>query len=324
MSSGKRDFYGKEVPDAIKKACDSLRVPQEELAIEVVETGSLGIFGLIRKKAHIRAVVKGLGEEDEVVVSDAEDVVPDASPAAPSEVLAVSDDDEPSADPVVEEARDEPLMEVPENTAVSADAQKIPADSQPKKEPAAPRKPPVEISPESVEMVRQQLDELLRLMTYPSEVTATVEDGTVRCQVSEEHEVALTGQDGKIMDSLQYLLRKLVARRVEEKIRLSIDVGQFREKRKVELLEKAKELALLVKEDGKTQVIPPLNPSERRIVHVALQDDKDIRSRSVGDGLFKKVLIYKPGKGKKPGGNKRGGRGRRGRSPRKPQENQDS
>jgi len=60
MSSAKKDFYGKEVTDAIKTACDTLQAPQEELSIEVVETGSLGIFGLIRKKAHIRVFVKGL------------------------------------------------------------------------------------------------------------------------------------------------------------------------------------------------------------------------------------------------------------------------
>lgn len=151
---------------------------------------------------------------------------------------------------------------------------------------------------------------MLTLMGFPSEVTAEVDGATVRCRVSEEYEEALTAQDGKIIDSLQYLLRKLVARKTEEKIRLSIDIGQFREKRKIELTARAKELAALVKEDGKTQVIPPLNPSERRLVHVALQDDNDIRSRSVGGGLFKKVLIYKPGKGKKPGSNKRGGRGK--------------
>ncbi len=147
-------------------------------------------------------------------------------------------------------------------------------------------------------------------MGLASTVTAEVDGATVRCQVRDEHEEALTGQDGKIIDSLQYLLRKFVARKVEEKVRLSIDIGQFREKRKVELMERAKELAALVKEDGKTQAIPPLNPSERRIVHVALQDDKDIRSRSVGGGLFKKILIYKPGKGKKPSSAKRGGRGK--------------
>ena len=109
----------------------------------------------------------------------------------------------------------------------------------------------------------------------------------------------LTGQDGRTLDSLQYLLRKIVSRKISERVRLTIDVGDYRERRNQELRDKAVDYAALVKQNGKTQVIPSLNPSERRIVHVALQDDTDIRSRSVGDGLFKKVLIYKPGKGKK-------------------------
>ena len=78
-------------------------------------------------------------------------------------------------------------------------------------------------------------------------------------------------------------------------------------------------MAEKVKADGKTQVIPALSPSERRVVHMSLQDDKEIRSRSVGDGLFKKILIYKPGQGNKGGGRKRNNsRGRRGNnSPKK-------
>jgi spoIIIJ-associated protein len=312
MSSGKIDFYGKEVTDAIKKACDTLQAPQEELAIEVVETGSMGIFGLIRKKAHIRAEVKGL--EFDLDDGSEEQPVEEIAPVEPS---------------VVEEANETTeTKEIPESVseAVSEAVAKPAAKEEKKKQPAQPRKAPVEIKPESVELVRQQLEELLKLMCFPSQVTAELDNGTVRCQVGDEYEEALTGQEGKIIDSLQYILRKLVARKIEEKIRLSIDIGQFREKRKVELMERAKELAALVKEDGKTQAIPPLNPSERRIVHVALQDDKDIRSRSVGDGLFKKILIYKPGKGKKPGGNKRNGRGRRGKSStsKKPQESNDS
>ncbi len=58
MSLNKKDYYGKEVTDAIRQACADLKVPQEQLDIEVVEPGSTGIFGLRRKKAHIRAVVK--------------------------------------------------------------------------------------------------------------------------------------------------------------------------------------------------------------------------------------------------------------------------
>ena len=54
----KEDFYGKDVAAAIRNACDALGAPQEKLEIEVVETGTTGIFGLIRKKAHIRVLLK--------------------------------------------------------------------------------------------------------------------------------------------------------------------------------------------------------------------------------------------------------------------------
>ncbi len=323
MSSGKRDFYGKEVTDAIKKACDTLQAPQEELAIEVVETGSMGIFGLIRKKAHIRAAVKGL--ELESNDKESQETVPPAE-----ETVSVAREQklrpEKRAEATVEKSSDaEPEAEPEPKSEVRQEPKSEEKPEPEKNQQPAPRKAAQEITAESVEIVREQLGELLRLMTFPSEVTAELDSGTIRLRVGEEHEEALTGQDGKIIDSLQYILRKLAARKIEEKIRLSIDIGEFREKRKLELMERARELAALVKEDGKTQAIPPLNPSERRIVHVALQEDKDIRSRSVGDGLFKKILIYKPGKGKKSGGsNKRGGRGRRGKSAKKPQENSES
>ncbi len=319
MSSGKKkDFYGKEVTDAIKVACKRLQVPQEELEIEVVEIGSMGVFGLIRKKAHIRAMVKVAANS---VVNEVQADVPAApEPAAETVVEELSSEpvpevveesiSEPTAEAVVEQKSTESIAEVVDETEQEAK----PKVEEPKDKQHTPQNALTEIRAESVETVRQELSELLRLMGFPSEVTAELDGSTVRCRINGEHEEALTGQDGKIIDSMQYILRKLITRKIEEKVRLSIDVGDFREKRKVELMARAKELASLVKENGKTQAIPPLNPSERRIVHVALQDDKEIRSRSVGDGLFKKILIYKPGKGKKSGGSKRsGGRGQRGK-----------
>ena len=288
MSSEKQDFYAKEVTEAIAMACDVLGAAQENLDIEVVETGSNGIFGLIKKKAHIRAAVAG----------DVDD----------SQLFSSRDEVEETVAPAIE--LDDDSAESDLELDVSEEKQEQPEKPQ-KKKSSQPAKQPEPVSEENAELIRHELNELLSLMGFASEVTAEVDGPTVRCHVSDEHEEALAGQDGKIIDSLQYILRKLAARKVEEKIRLSIDIGEFREKRRAELMERARELAALVKEDGKTQVIPPLNPSERRIVHVALQEDKDIRSRSVGGGLFKKVLIYKPGKGKKAGGNaKRGGRGK--------------
>ena len=288
MSAEKQDFYAKEVTEAITLACDALGTAQENLDIEVVETGSNGIFGLIKKKAHIRASIAA-DVDDSQFISSGDDLDETVAPEVEANEGAFGNDTEP--------VTSEKKQEKPEKPQ--------------KKKISQPQKQAEPVSEENAELIRSELNEILSLMGFASEVTAEVDGPTVRCHVSDEHEEALAGQDGKIIDSLQYILRKLAARKVEEKIRLSIDIGEFREKRRAELMERARELAALVKEDGKTQVIPPLNPSERRIVHVALQEDKDIRSRSVGGGLFKKVLIYKPGKGKKAGGNaKRGGRGK--------------
>lgn len=155
-------------------------------------------------------------------------------------------------------------------------------------------------------------------MGYPSSIEVTAKGISVNCKVGAEYQQQLTGQDGKTLDSLQYLLRKIVARKVPDRLRLSVDVGTYREDRLVELKARAIELAAKVKEDGKTQVIPALSPSERRVIHMSLQDDKEIRSRSVGEGLFKKILIYKPGRSNKNNSRRRsGGRGRRGNSQRK-------
>ncbi len=296
MALEKKDFFGKTVADVIKQACDSLQAPQENLDIEVVETGSSGIFGFIRKKAHIRAGIK------ESVLGAGTKKKP---PKAVVQPLPVQQEPAPAAkEPVQRKAilQDETIRD--EVRIGDEDEDDLPA--------AANVEEP--LSQESIDRVQQELSQLLQLMGLPSKIEVEAQGSSVRCHVSGDFAEELTGQEGKILDSLQYLLRKIIARKISERVRISIDVGDFREKRQDELEDQARELAALVKADGKTQVIPSLNPSERRVVHMTLQDDKEIRSRSVGEGLFKKVLIYKPGTAKGGSGRKRPqSRGRRGK-----------
>ena len=135
--------------------------------------------------------------------------------------------------------------------------------------------------------------------------------GHVNAQIQGEYVNEIVEQNGRILDSLQYLLRKIIGKKYSEKAIISIDAGDFRAARTEKLKQLGLELAAEVKKNGKTKSIPSLNPSERRVVHLALQDEKEIRSRSVGEGLFKKVLIYRPGsKGKKgPARRKKGSKG---------------
>ncbi len=326
MAKGK-DFFGKDVSEAIRQACRELSAAQENLDIEVLETGSAGIFGLCRKKAHIRVTIKpetGTGKEppekpgrkkkrpapEKSTSADkksAESGTPEeAAPQQPAVTKENAQAEEKPA-PAREEAvaaKSVPPAGVPPAKATS------PREAPGKEQPAAPapegaREPP---SAEVLEAIRSDLEQMLTLMGYPSRVSVAVEDLTVRCQISSEHEEAIIGTDGRTLDSLQYLLRKMLSRRLPDRVMLTVDAGNFRQRRAEELKERARELAGQVREDGKTRAIPALNPSERRVVHMTLQEDKTIRSRSVGDGLFKKVLIYRPGKDKKSGSRKRRGR----------------
>lgn len=317
MTSKKQDFYGKEVADAIKSACDKLQVPQEQLDIEVIETGTTGIFGLIRKKAHIRAVIK-----KKAVVSPSPLAKKDSG-----EAVIPAQEKHVQAQPVTVETAEEKGAPEPTSPAVGAAAvvtgkndgaetEDDPDDDDDDNEDADDNG--VELPETVLKVVEEELSIILNLMGYPSALKVSAKGNSVLCHVDQEHEEILTGQDGKTLDSLQYLLRKIVARKVPGRLRLTVDVGNYRERRLADLKVQAAELAEKVKEDGKTQVIAALSPSERRVIHMSLQDDKEIRSRSVGDGLFKKILIYKPGKGGKNSGRKRSSsRGRRGQNNRK-------
>lgn len=310
MSGEKKDFYGKEVTDAIKKACETLNVPQEMLDIEVLETGSNGIFGLIRRKAKIRVSLKQDVDEDFAnAISSAKQPEPEETVEEQHAEESVADETQSAddAEPIAKAAI--PVEEKSESAEIEVEAE-------------AEAEAETEASAQSVAIVKAQLVQLLEKMGYPSEVAVSNEGLAVECNVSGEFEEELAGPEGKTLDSIQYLLRKMVARQCPERLRIKVNVGSFRERRLEELKQKAVEYAAKVKETGKTQVLPALNPSERREIHMVLQEDKEVRSRSVGDGLFKKILIYKPGKagrgGRKKGGNRGGRKGRNGKNGAKP------
>lgn len=152
--------------------------------------------------------------------------------------------------------------------------------------------------------IDQDLSRLLLLMGLPARLDLRREGGKIVVLISGDNAEEIIGPDGQTLDNLQYLLRKMISKKHSEKVTISLDAGNYREGRSKDLEELARQLAREVRDSGKTRSIPALNPAERRIVHLALQEDSTIRSRSVGEGLFKKILIYPPGKGrKKPGRN---------------------
>src|SRR3954464_8334614 len=100
----------------------------------------------------------------------------------------------------------------------------------------------------------------------------------------------LTEEPGELLDALQALGNKAkTGRKVEKEIELNCEA--FKERRAEQLAEKAKELADRVRSNGREQLLPAMTPIERRIVHLALQEDADVTTESRGDGFYKRVAV---------------------------------
>ena len=270
--SKKNTYKGKDVDTAINMACDDFGVSLEQLTIEIVSPGSKGIFGLGRKKAVIKASKKESSDTSKQCQPKKNTVAKNKPKTTHKKVSPTQHKKQSN--------KIESLMgRVNENLNAT---------------------PP---SSETVEEVKSLLLKMVELMGFPSEVTATVNGNKISAHIAGEHSKSLIGRNGDTLDAIQYLMRKMISqKKYPDKLFFSLDCGNFRESRKKELQELAIEMANQVKETGKTRTIAALNPAERRIVHVTLQDDKSIRSSSVGEGLYKKIRIFIPGKGRKRSG----------------------
>ena len=102
----------------------------------------------------------------------------------------------------------------------------------------------------------------------------------------------LIEQHGELLDALQVLANKsLVGRKIEKDIEL--DAESFKERRTEDIEQQARELAERVRRDGREQLLPAMSPIERRIVHIALQDDGEVTTESRGDGFYKRVALLR-------------------------------
>ena len=99
------------------------------------------------------------------------------------------------------------------------------------------------------------------------------------------------GRRGETLDAIQYLVRLFMNRGKENYKRVSINIGNYREKREQTLQELAKKSAAKVLKYGRNTVLDPMNPYERRIIHTTIQEIEGVESHSVGSESERKVVI---------------------------------
>lgn len=150
--------------------------------------------------------------------------------------------------------------------------------------------PPIENETPDATRVREWYETLIAAGKFSLTVRTSEKDDEVHVEFFGVDRTKLLASGGEMLDSLQVLANKaLVGFDVEKPI--ECDCGQFKRRRSEELGEKARRTADRVRRDGREQILPAMSPVERRIVHLALQDDVDVATQSRGEGFFKRVAI---------------------------------
>lgn len=173
---------------------------------------------------------------------------------------------------------------------------------------------------------------LLRETIEKMGIQATVEfkrgsDNTACLSVASEDGAILIGRKGRNLSAMQYLINRMISHgdKAENTERLMVDVEGYVDRRRESLEEMARGLAARAKESGRVMRLKPLSPQERRVIHLALQEDAEVRTYSLGSSLYRSVVISpvnarpeqdRPRR-RRPGGGgfRRGGRGNGGGRP---------
>ena len=144
---------------------------------------------------------------------------------------------------------------------------------------------------EKKEKAKKYLTEILRLANITSSVRAELIDKKVFLTIKGDGSGLLIGKKGQTLDALQYIISKMVNQKPEERIPIILDTENYRQRREAKLATIAQRLGSQAKRQRKSVSTELLNPQERRVIYLALQNRPDLTAKSEGEGKLKKVII---------------------------------
>ena len=139
---------------------------------------------------------------------------------------------------------------------------------------------------------REVVEDLLQRMKIDYQIEKVEWDnGVTRINIVGNDMGLLIGRKGETLNALQFIAGLMVNRKREEKMRIILDVEDYRKKREQSLEALALRLSEKVKQTQKNVIMRPMSPQERRIVHTVLQEDPQLSTYSMGEEPNRKVVI---------------------------------
>lgn len=248
---------GKSVDSAIDSACEKLGCSRDECEWEIIDLPKKGFFGLKNTPAKVRVSVG----------------VPDEKPARAPEKQA-----EIQSKPVPRKQEDKP------------------AELSPREQPDLEAVKEVKESDisEKEKLAKEYLGQVLEAAGLKAEFIVTRERGGSCINIVGEGLGVIIGRRGETLDAIQYLSGLVANRNGGDYLRLTVDCGDYRLKRKDTLEDLAKKLASQVVKTNVSRTLEPMNPFERRIIHATVSEIEGVSSSSVGEEPNRRVVITSP------------------------------
>jgi spoIIIJ-associated protein len=245
-------FEGKNIEKAVKKASEELNLAVDEIDYEVISRGSTGIFGLAGVKKA--KILVHLPEKQKKVISDVE-----AAGLKP-EILV--------------------------DGRLSEETSPIDEDSDSRQLYSFDHSP--------LELGRQVLQRIVNSITTDAEIAVEENSDRIFLNVAGGNAALLIGKKGQTLEAIQSIVEKIINKHNNgnHKIRVQVDVEGYLETRRANLERLAARLAEKSKRIRKPISLGQMRAYDRRIVHMALKGDPDVRTKSRGEGNLRKLVIF--------------------------------
>jgi len=278
---------GRTVNEATEKALEELGLTRAGVDVEVLTEGRPRLLGFRGEPARVRVTPKPAP------------VAPPVSPRRTEIVDEEAEDEEDEEYDEDEEEGDEEEYEDEDEDEEYEEEEELPPELQ-----RPVRVPVVEVEhvpadPADVAVAVEVLETLIRMVGLDAAVTPrepeTAGDGIGMIQsvldIDGEDLGLLIGRRGQTLASLQYLLNLICAKKIGKRVAFGVDVDGYRRRREESLVSLAHRTASRVRSTGRSVTLEPMPPSERRIIHLALADNPDIVTVSIGEGEERKVAV---------------------------------
>lgn len=258
------------VEEAIQQGLDQLGLTADAVSVEVLDSGSKGLFGLGGRQVRVRLSV---------------------TPPASLDVSPASSDLKPAP---AKKAESTPRTK----ESKPRKAEKKPA-AQPQQQ-TPPPAPKVMERPEHdpiLDTAESVVSKLIHHMGMKAQVSANYDESStddrrvIQVDVRGDDLSALIGRRAETLSAFQHVASLIVGKQTEHWVQLIVDVEGYRSRREKQVRQLARRMADQVTKTGRKTTMEPMSSSERRVVHIELRGHPAVTTESTGEEPYRKVVI---------------------------------